>query len=318
MTREEQEKAIAAAKAAIDRDPTNSQNHVELGMAYFHADRFDEAMSAFRQAVALNPNEATAYNGMGRLYYHTGPAQAAIEAYQRAIALDHHYVDAYYGLGILYSAQLGDYPAAINAFQEGIDHNPTEAFLVASLGSTYARMGQFEQAIAALKRAISMQPDNTFAYGWLSIIHLYQGKYDEAITACQREIEIEDNNSAHRVLGYIYDCLGQQEESTKQLEKAVAMEPDDYEARGALARVYRAGGRLSDADEQYEIANRMASQDDEYGQACFEAVTGNAEGAVKLLEIALRKGQVQLGWARIDPEFVFLKEYPGFKELLER
>src|SRR6185503_13485360 len=160
MITEEQGKAILTAENAVNKNPTNSEHHVELGMAYFHAERLDEAMAAFRQAILLDPSAANAYNGIGRVYYHTGPAQAAIEAYEQAIALDPHYIDPYYGLGILYSAQLGDYVAALEAFQRGLAHNPTEAFLVASLGSTYARMGRFEEAIVALQRAITLQPDN--------------------------------------------------------------------------------------------------------------------------------------------------------------
>ena len=61
----------------------------------------------------------------------------------------------------------------------------------------------------------------------------------------------------------------------------------------------------------------MAGRDDEYGQACFEAVSGNLEQALTLLEVALTKGQVQPGWARIDPEFAFMNDDPRFKALIE-
>ena len=51
-------------------------------------------------------------------------------------------------------------------------------------------------------------------------------------------------------------------------------------------------------------------QDDEYGQVCFEAVSGNTDKALVLLEVALAKGQVQPGWLRIDPEFAFANHSP--------
>ena len=60
----------------------------------------------------------------------------------------------------------------------------------------------------------------------------------------------------------------------------------------------------------------MASRDNEYGRACFEAVGGNFEGALTLLEVALSQGQVQPGWARIDPEFAFMTDDPRFKALI--
>ena len=135
------EQMIAAAQAAIASQPQDSDLHIQLGMAYFEAERLDEASTAFHHALALNPKAAAAYNGIGRICYHTGPPAAAIAAYEQAIALDPHYIAPFYGLGILYSAQLGDYAQAVAAFQRGLQHNPGDAFLTASLGSTYARMG---------------------------------------------------------------------------------------------------------------------------------------------------------------------------------
>jgi superkiller protein 3 len=317
MNTEEQAKTILAAESAVKDNPNNSEAYVELGMTYFHAERFKDAMDAFQQAIVMNPDAARAYNGIGRVCYHAGPAQAAIEAYERAIDLDRNYIDPYYGLGILYSAQLGNYDAAIRVFQRGLEHNPTEAFLVASLGSTYARVGAFEEAIDCLQQAIVLQPKNDFAYSWLSIIYLHLKRYDEVIIACQHEIEITDNHAARRLLGYMYGWLGRYEEAIDQLEQSIALEPEDYEAGAALARIYRIVGSEQKAEEHYTLAAEMAGRDDEYGQACFEAVSGNLDKAIALLEVALKMHQVQPGWVRIDPEFAFFQDDPRFKGLID-
>ena len=317
MTSREQEEAIHSAEISVKNDPDNFESHIALGTAYFHAERLSDAMESFQQAVALNPNAAPAYNWIGRVCYHTGPAQAAIEAYERAIALDRNYIDPYYGLGILYSAQLGNYAAAIGVFQRALEQNPTEAFLVASLGSTYARLGEFEKAIESLQRAILLEPTNDFAYSWLSIIYLHLKSYDEAIKACQSEIGIADSHSARRVLGYVYILQGRYDQAVEQLELSIALEPEDYETRAALSQTYKALDHEQKAQDHYALAAEMAAQDDEYGRACFEAVSGNSDAAIALLEVALTRGQVQPGWARIDPEFVFLQDNPRFKALID-
>ncbi|MBI3957595.1 MAG: hypothetical protein HY328_02210 [Chloroflexi bacterium] len=65
------------------------------------------------------------------------------------------------------------------------------------------------------------------------------------------------------------------------------------------------------------IAREMAEQDNEYGQACFHAVSGNIDRALALLEVALQSGDpVWLGWARIAPEFAFLVDEPRFHALV--
>ena len=317
MITDEQEKEIVNAEIAVKNNPTNFELYIELGWAYFHAKRHNEAMAAFQHAVALNPSAAGALNGIGRVHERLGTAQAALEAYEHAIVLDPHSIVPYVGLGIIYFDHLFDYEAAIKAFQIGLEHHPEDAFAVALLGNTYARTGRFDEAIFSLQQAISLQPDDTFAYGNLSIIYLHRKQYDEMIGSCEREIKIVDGHNARRLLGIVYDRLDRHKEAIHQLEQSITLNPQDYEARGLLAKIFRTVGRQQEADEQYAIARDMAEQDNEYGQACFEAVSGNLDGALTLLEIALTKEQVQPGWARIDPELSILNDDPRFKALIE-
>jgi superkiller protein 3 len=313
----EQEEAMMHAETAARDNPTNPDLHVELGKLYFHANRLDEAMAAFHQAVALNPNSAPAFNWIGRIFENKGQAEEAIKAFQRSIDLDPKSPDAYFGMGIVNYDQLADYEAAVDAIQKGMEHNPDLGYLVAILGNVYSRMGQFEEAIATWQKAVQLQPELAFAYSGMSEAYLYLKRYDDVIAACQREIEIEDGNDARRVLGYAYHFQGRYEMAIDQFERSMALEPQDYEARAALAGVYRAVGRRQDADEQYALASEMASQDNEYGQACFEAVSGNIELALTLLADGLAKGQVKPGWARMDPEFAGINDDPRFIALVE-
>lgn len=316
MNKIEQTNPIAAAEHAVANNPNNAEQQIDLGITYFHAERYPDALVAFQKASELEPNNARAYNWIGRAHYHLGPPEKAITAYKHAIALSQASIDPFFGLGILYVAQVGDYEAGLTAFQHGLEHHPEEGFVRAFIGSTYARMGRFDAAIASLQQTIECQPDNAFAYSWLSIIYLYQKRYDDVITTCQQEIAIRDDHSAHRLLGFAYDLLGQPADAITQLEHAIALEPRDYEARGALARLYRTAGRTADAAEHHAIAAAQAAQDNEYGQACFAAVSGNTEQALALLEMGLAKGQVQQGWARIDPEFAYLRDEPRFQKLI--
>lgn len=312
----EQAGAVVAAEGALQGNESNPELQVALGIAYFHAGRLDEARAAFQRALALDESMAAAHNGIGRVCYHTGTPQAAVAAYARAIALDPHYIDPVYGLGILYSAQLGDYANAVAAFERGLAHNPGNAFLTASLGSTYARMGRFDEALALLHEAEGLDPSLAFTQSWLSIVLLHLRRYDEAILTCRRELELEDTHSPHRVLGYVYTALGDYAEAIAQLERAIALAPEDYEARGALSHVYRVTNQPQAAAEQYAVARELALRDDEGCQACFAAVAGDVDGALALLEVALAKGQLQRGWARIDPEFACMTDHPRFQALV--
>lgn len=201
--------------------------------------------------------------------------------------------------------------------EQAVQDNPEHPFLTANLGATYARMGRIDEALAALEGVVERDPANTFAWSWLSMLYLHQKRYDEAIVACQRAIAIEDAHSPHRLLGLIYEARGQTEVAMAEQEQAIALEAEDYEARAALAKLYRKVGRHREAAEQLAIANDQARADHaEYGQACVAAVSGDVEGALTLLKVALDKGLIQTGWVRIDPEFAFLQDDPRFRALI--
>ena len=313
------EQTIAAAQQAVANNADNDKRYVELGMAYFEAGQMEEARAAFQQALELNPQSAPAYNGIGRVGYHTGPPDAAITAYGAAIGLDPQYIAPVFGLGILYSAQLGDYEKAVAAFAAGLHHNPENAFLTATLGSTYARMGRLDEALATLERAQMLDPASAYVQSWLAILYLHDKRYDDAITACQREIELADAHSPHRVLGLIHAHRGETAAAIAELEQAIVLDAEDYEARAALGKLYLDAGRKQAAHEAFTLAHEQAEADHaEYGLACVAAVSGDVERALALLETALEKGLIQLGWVRIDPEFAFMQDNPQFQALIKR
>ena len=316
MNTTEYETAIADAQNAVQNRPQDSAAFEALGRVLFEAERYDEAMSAFQRAVALNPQTASAYNGIGHIHYRVGNPQPSIEAYEKGIKTDPHYAGCYYGLGILYATKLGQYDRAIEAFERGLAANPADTFLQASLGSIYARKGQIEKALKILAQVVRLDPMQSFALSWLALLYLHLGRYDDSMKASLREIEIEDNHDSHRLLGYCFHAVGRNDEAIAELERAIELEPEDYEARGALAKVYRESGNLPAAEKQYKSGLEMAERDDEYGQSCFHAVSGNIEQALTLLETGVAKGQVLPGWIRIDPEFAFIQDEPRFQALV--
>ncbi len=309
---------LAQAQAALAADPTNASLHAELGMAYFYLDRYNEAFAAFQQALALNPDDVVAHNGVGRVYYHLGPPEAAIAAYTRAITIDPQFVPGYWGLGILYFAQLGLYDQALAIFQQGLERNPQEVGFYDGIGQTYARAGHFDQAIATYNMVAELVPTDPSADVNLSIINLHLGQYSAALAAMQHAIILAPEHAwQYRVLGFIHDRMESAEQAVIELERAVSLDPSDYEAHGGLARAYRVVGRSVAAQESEARGRPLAEQEDEYAQACFESVIGNLDAAVDLLEIALARKQLTAGWARIDPEFVFLQDHPRYQALLD-
>ena len=55
---------------------------------------------------------------------------------------------------------------------------------------------------------------------------------------------------------------------------------------------------------------------DKYDEACFEAVAGNVEEALALLQEAMEITPGYRDLARRDPDFAFIREDPRFQALV--
>jgi Flp pilus assembly protein TadD len=81
---------------------------------------------------------------------------------------------------------------------------------------------------------------------------------------------------------------------------------------GTLRRL----GREEEARREQETARPLMEKENEYNRACFAALCGESEEALRLLAIALEKGQAPRDWARQDPDLESLRADPRFQALV--
>lgn len=123
------------------------QQTYEAGLAYFRANRFDEAERCFRAVVASEPCFA-----MGH--------------YMSGVALNF----------------LGRWSAAANAFRAAIAVEPALARAHIGLGSMLERLGQIDEAEAHLRRAVALDPQLSLGSNALAELLRSEGKLGEART----------------------------------------------------------------------------------------------------------------------------------------
>ena len=82
------DRAIAAYREALDRDPAFVDAHNALGVVYSAQGRYDDAVRELRAAIALAPRLAYLHNNLGYVYMLRGSNELAIPAFQEAILLD--------------------------------------------------------------------------------------------------------------------------------------------------------------------------------------------------------------------------------------
>ncbi len=178
---------------------------------------------------------------------------------------------------------LQDHEADIAAYRRVTEINPNNDRAWDALGSAYDSAGLHNEAIAAFEQAIALYPQRETYHYHLGIALAYLKKYDKAIQA---------------------------------LQLVIALNPNYILAHCALAGYYRKLGREDEAQEHIKIALPSMDNENEYNQACFNSISGDADRAIALLEIALKKHQIPPAMVRNDPDLDFIRKDPRFEALL--
>jgi tetratricopeptide (TPR) repeat protein len=173
----------------------------------------------------------------------------------------------------------------ISAYRKVTEINPKNDRAWDTLGNMYENIGLHSQAIEAFEQAIAIAPYKEVYHYHLGIALAYQMQYNQAIQA---------------------------------LEKVITINPRYMLAHCALAGYYRRMGREAEAQEHAQIARPSMEFENEYNQACFESISGDADRAIALLEKALEKKQIQPGMVRSDPDLDFIRKDPRFEDLLTK
>jgi superkiller protein 3 len=174
-----------------------------------------------------------------------------------------------------------------------------------------------ENDIAAYRRVIEINPDNDRAWDTLGNTYENAGLHSQAIAAFEQAIVVDPKKEVyHYHLGIALGYQKEYDKAIQALQTVVSLNPHYMLAHCALAGYYRKLGKEAEAQEHAQIARSSMETENEYNQACFESICGNADQAIALLDIALEKKQIQPEMVRSDPDLDFIRSDPRFETLL--
>jgi hypothetical protein len=181
-------------------------------------------------------------------------------------------------------AELDAIEIDILKYKRVLEINPNNAFGWDMIGGLYKSIGQYSEAILAYQKATALDPVKSYYWHHLGLVYAAEGRYEDAIAAFQKVIEIDPNYSlAHATLGGYYRKRGMEELAQAHIDKAKSL---------------------------------LGVDENEYNRACMEAICGNSDRALELLEIALKNKQTYVNWAKRDPDLDFIRSDPRFHALL--
>jgi tetratricopeptide (TPR) repeat protein len=151
--------AYVLVRAALDKQPNNTELLSELSLVCEKLKRFDEMEALLRQLMALSPQEAHAFNALG------------YSLADRNIRLDE----------------------ALQLIEKAVELAPQDAYIQDSLGWVKFRLGQQAEALAILKAAYKAKPDAEIA-AHLGEVLWVMGQQGEAGTYWREGLLLKADN----------------------------------------------------------------------------------------------------------------------------
>lgn len=147
------EKAIDYMLRGQKLDPLNPWAITNLAIAYFNADRFEQARQTADRALELDPGFWVAWWTLDLTYYELGRYQEAVDAARRALELSSGYVDLYGDLVVMLAAAGNRGEAeAVYAKMEDPRQQPRwrGAYRAFALGG----LGRYDDALLAIEKCV--------------------------------------------------------------------------------------------------------------------------------------------------------------------
>jgi serine/threonine-protein kinase len=292
------DRAVAAARETIRRQPDDDRAQLTLGNTLRAQKKPAEAIAAFRQVIRLNPNEANAYNNLAAVLIDQKKLAEAIVALRAAIRIEPGVANTHNTLGTTLREK-GELAESVAALREAIHLQPDLALAHLNLALTLREQKKPAEAVAAFHDAIRLQPDNGIAHYFLALTLRDQGKLDEAVAAFREAIRLKPDEALfHKDLGVALGYQRKLDEAVAACREAVRIAPANADAYNGLGMALGSQEKLAEAAAAFREAIRLypdhASAHGNLGIVLQK--TGDYAGAVAELRKAHALGARRPGW----------------------
>src|SRR6476660_3149133 len=259
--KDDAQKALVAARKAVELDASLAEAHTSLANALVLNLQFSASVPEFQRAIELNPNYATAHHWYGEELQNEGRFDEALAELRRAQELD-----------------------------------PLSLVINCVLGSTLAAAGRNDEAMEQLRKTIEIDPTFDLTHWFLGQVYEDKGQLAEAIAQYEKATQLSPDPAVLASLARAYALAGRKEEARKILANLTSESQKRYIPAYSLAVVHLSLGEKEEAlrwlEKSYDdgapfdtgvfgsikIDRRL---DPLHGEARFEAlarkVTGGAE-----------------------------------------
>jgi tetratricopeptide (TPR) repeat protein len=245
-------KAIADLDAAIKLKPDDAHAYADRGVARFWTKDYEGAAADAQKALALNPREALAYNVQGLFAWKDHNPQKAIDALTRSLELAPSNNFTLIQRAQIY-IRLGEYDRAAPDVEEALKNAPDDPNALDALAWVLQGQGKYEEALKTADRLAALAPDTAEAHLDRANSLLMLHRKPEAKPEFEAALKIEPSAAAYLGRAQTAYTPDQLDNAIADVDQALKLDPDMYEAHLIRANLLIRGGKAADAIGDTEI-----------------------------------------------------------------
>ena len=265
-------RAVDEYKLALNADPTSDFLNNGLAELYFRTGRVRDAILTTQEIIKRDPKNVAAHKLLGRIYLHSlgdmqnGASQQvldlAISEYKQINALDPTDIQSHLVLGQLYTVN-HESQLAQQEFEAAQKIDPNSEDVALNLARLYGESGDLKRAIETLK---AVPEDDRTAKLSFALGAGYDQIKDtkDAVTAYQQAVDMDpDNLDAKRALAQALLSNNQLSDAEHAYQEIAAADPQDAQALVRIAECQRRQGHYEQALATLKKAQALSSDSDE-------------------------------------------------------
>ena len=181
---------------ALEATPDNPRVWSNFGVVRARQNQLPAAREAYEKALRFAPDNYAALVALGSLHEQLGDFEQAAASYEKAVKINPSNYLTWANLASAWQWGKGGMERALPAYQKAIDLaeglrkvTPTDAELLARLGSYYASLGEKKKSLPILRQALALDPENPNVQGRVGEGYEILGQREQALPLVMRALE---------------------------------------------------------------------------------------------------------------------------------
>lgn len=230
------EKAVHILETALDKNPSNEAFIYELAYCYEFLEKPEKSIDYYNRFIDANPYSFIAWYNLGNAYYKIDDYEKAIWAYDYSIIINEEFKSAYFNKANVLMA-INNYEEAIEAYRDSLYKDQPDALTFSYIGECYEKLEEYELANEFYNKSIELSNEIAEAWFGKGIVADIQGFECESRNYLQKAVALDPSNYNYKVvLAESYEKASFLEESIATYEEVLQARPDDENALIGWAR----------------------------------------------------------------------------------